>query len=102
MKGVPVMLLGLANNRQLKVRDEIVVAFQERQVHVDALAHDGIWKVCANAGPIRRVGQAPPELGQLMLGAGVLDVSSSCPRFRTRWTRRRRRSRVERMAAGYR
>jgi hypothetical protein len=74
MKRVTVMPLGLPDDRQLEVGDEIVVAFEQREGHVDAFAHAGISEVLADAGPIRRIGEAPTELRPLILGARVLDV----------------------------
>jgi hypothetical protein len=52
----------------------IRVSYAERQVYLDALAHTGIGEVLAHAGAIPRIGEAAPELGELILGSRVLDV----------------------------
>jgi hypothetical protein len=52
MKGVTIMPLGLADDRQLEIGDEFVVALEQRQVDVNAFPHAGIREVRAEAGPI--------------------------------------------------
>ena len=74
VKGVAIMPLGLADDRQLEVGDETVVPFEEREVDVNALADAGIGKVLAHAGSIGGIREAPTELGELILGSRVLDV----------------------------
>ena len=74
VKGVTVMPLGLPDDRQLEVGDEIVVAFEEREVHVNALTDTGISERLAHASAIRRIREALAEFGQLILGPRVLDL----------------------------
>jgi hypothetical protein len=70
VEGVTIMALGLTDDRQLEVADETVVAFEAR---------DRIWEMLAHTGPIRRIGEASPEVGDLIVGARVLDVGEQLP-----------------------
>jgi len=71
---IAVMALRLAHDCQLEIRDEIVVALKQREVHINALANTGIGELLADAGAIGRIGQAASKLGQLVLGSRVLNV----------------------------
>jgi hypothetical protein len=50
MERIAVMAFGVADDRQLEVRDQIVVPLNEGEVDVDALADAGIGKVLAHPG----------------------------------------------------
>ncbi len=68
------MALGFADDRQFEVGHEGIVLVDEHHVDVDALAHARIGEVLDDAVSIPGVRQAPTELGQVVLGPGVLNV----------------------------
>jgi hypothetical protein len=79
VKGVAIVLLGLADDRQFQVVDERVVLVDEYHVHVDALAHTWVGKVVDDAVAIARVRQALLEGRQIVLSARVLNVGQELP-----------------------
>ena len=63
-----------AHQRELEVGDEGVVAFEQREVDVDALAHTGVGKMARHAVSIGRIRESTAELWQIVLRARVLNV----------------------------
>ena len=100
VKGVGVVALRLPLDRAFEVVDEAVVRLDEGQVDCDALAHARIRELFRHAVAVGRIGEAPRERRPGVLGARVLDARQDWPRLRTTWSRRRNRSRVDRIAAG--
>jgi hypothetical protein len=74
MKRITVVAFRVAHERQLEVGDEAVVALEEREVDLDALADTRIGKMVGHAVPIGRIGQSSLELWEVVLRARVLNV----------------------------
>jgi selenocysteine-specific translation elongation factor len=74
VEGIGIVAFGLANDGQLEVGDQRVVLRHQRQIDVDALPHAGIGKVLTHALAIGRIGEPPPERGQVVLRPRVLNV----------------------------
>jgi hypothetical protein len=62
--------------------------------------HGGIREPLGDPVAVGFVGQLFPNLGQVILAVRILDVRQQLRPFPVRYIRRRRRSRVARMAAG--
>jgi hypothetical protein len=74
VKGIAVVALGVADDRQFEIIDEGIVLIDEHDVDLDALAHARIGEVLDDAVAIPGVRQAPTKLRQIVLGAGVLNL----------------------------
>ena len=71
----------------------------QREVDFDALLHRGIGKPLGDPVAVR-LGDLFPNLGQVILTIGLLDMREQLCAVRIKCVRRRSRSRVARMAAG--
>jgi hypothetical protein len=65
---------GRAGIVQSHFAEQLIVVIDERYIHFDGFAHAGIGKVFGNASSIRVVGQLLPDLRQIVLAIGILDV----------------------------
>lgn len=81
MEGVRVVLLGLADEVELEVGEERVVAIEQRQIDGDALLDDAIFEVIGHTFAIARVGDALAERREVVLVAGHLDVGEELTAF---------------------
>jgi len=68
------VLLGLADQIALHIRDQAIEAFEKSQVDRDALAHGAVFEVLDDALPMGRVRDALAEGRQVVLVARHLDV----------------------------
>ena len=101
LEGLRIVLLGLPHEVALEVGQQRVVAIEQGEIDGDGLAHDAVLEVIGDAFAIARVGDPLGEGREVVLLVGHWMWASSWPRLRTRCRRRRSRSRVARMPAGY-
>jgi hypothetical protein len=76
-----IRLLGCLDDRQLAIVQQPIVGVNEGQVDVDTLLHGGIRAPFRHAIPIRLVGEFLPDLGEVVLAVGMLDVGEKLGAF---------------------
>ena len=74
MKRVGIVAFRFPDDRELEVGDARIVLVDQRDVDRDALLHTRIGKVLHDSLAISAIGELPPEDGQVVLRARVLDV----------------------------
>ena len=74
MEGLRVVLLGLADEVELEIIDQGVVALEQRQIDGDALSHHAVLEVLCDALAVARIGDALAERWEVVRVTRHLDV----------------------------
>jgi hypothetical protein len=74
VEGARVVYLGRAHDDELDFGEDLLVAIDQRQVHLDGLAYRGVGEVFGDPSAVPLVGDLLAEGGQIVLAGGVLDV----------------------------
>jgi hypothetical protein len=72
--GLRLVLLGRLDNGQRDIAEPLIIVVHQSEVDCDTLLHGGIRAPFRHPVPVRLVGQRLPELGQVVLAVGLLDV----------------------------
>jgi len=101
IEGMGIGLLGRVEDVEFQVLEQFVVIGDEGQVDRTGLLHRRVVNTFSHALPVGCVGDLLADLGQVVFREWVVCTGDkSSERWRIRWVRRRKRSRVARLSAG--
>jgi hypothetical protein len=81
VQGLGVVLLRCPHDGQCEIAESLVIEVKQGQVDFHAFGHRGIGKPLGDAGAVGFVGDLLPNLGQVVLPVGLLDMGQECRAF---------------------
>jgi hypothetical protein len=80
-EGLCLVGLGRLDEIQLQLSEQAVVVIDQPEVHRDAFLHGRLRKAFGDASAVGRVGDVLADLGEVVLGLGMLDMGSELRTF---------------------